>query len=62
MMSICALRRVSLLLEDRHWDQAAKELQECPVPEDPQLLREQAQLYLWLGNLPEALETGMISP
>jgi tetratricopeptide (TPR) repeat protein len=49
------LRRISLLLEDRNWDQAAKELQDCPTPEDPVLLRQQAHLYLWLGNLPEAL-------
>jgi tetratricopeptide (TPR) repeat protein len=51
------LRRVSLLLEDRRWEQAAQELQKCPAPEDPGLLREQAHLYLWLGNLPEALKT-----
>ena len=50
------LRRISLLLEDRHWEQAAQELQKCPTPEDPRLLREQAHLYLWLGNLPEALK------
>jgi tetratricopeptide (TPR) repeat protein len=50
------LRRISLLLEDRNWDQAARELQKCPVPEDPRLLREQAHLYLWLGNLPAALK------
>ncbi|MDO9531514.1 MAG: tetratricopeptide repeat protein, partial [Deltaproteobacteria bacterium] len=50
------LRRISLLLEDRRWEQAAQELQKCPTPEDPRLLREQAHLYLWLGNLPEALK------
>ena len=50
------LRRISLLLEDRRWEQAAQELQKCPPPEDPALLREQAHLYLWLGNLPEALK------
>jgi tetratricopeptide (TPR) repeat protein len=50
------LRRISLLLEDRSWEQAAQELQQCPTPEDPRLLREQAHLYLWLGNLPEALK------
>lgn len=49
------LRRISLLLEDRKWDQAAAELQECPTLEDPVLLQEQAHLYLWLGNLQEAL-------
>ena len=51
------LRRVSLLLEDRRWEDAAQELEKCPAPEDPGLLREQAHLYLWLGNLPEALKT-----
>jgi predicted Zn-dependent protease len=30
-------------------------LQECPTPEDPVLLKQQAHLYLWLGNLSEAL-------
>ncbi|PIU52973.1 MAG: hypothetical protein COS90_08695, partial [Deltaproteobacteria bacterium CG07_land_8_20_14_0_80_60_11] len=50
------LRRISLLLEDRRWEQAAQELAKCPTPEDPRLLREQAHLYLWLGNLPEALK------
>ena len=50
------LRRVSLLLEDRRWEEAAQELEKCPAPEDPGLLREQAHLYLWLGDLPEALK------
>ncbi len=50
------LRRISLLLEDRRWEQAARELQECPAPEDPRLIREQAHLYLWLGDLPAALK------
>jgi tetratricopeptide (TPR) repeat protein len=49
------LRRINLLLEEQNWDQAANELQECPTPEDPTLLKQQAHLYLWLGNLPEAL-------
>jgi predicted Zn-dependent protease len=49
------LRRIGLLLEDQNWDQAAKELQDCPTPEDPALLKEQAQLYLWLGNPQAAL-------
>jgi predicted Zn-dependent protease len=49
------LRRINLLLEERNWEQAAKELQECPTPEDPVLLRQQAHLFLWLGNLQEAL-------
>jgi len=50
------LRRIGLLLDDRRWEQAARELQECPAPEDPRLIREQAHLYLWLGNLPAALK------
>ena len=44
------LRRISLLLEDRRWDEAARELQACPIPEDPRLLREQARLLVWLGR------------
>ena len=36
------LRRISLLLEARRWDEAAQELQDCPTPEDPRLLQEQA--------------------
>jgi tetratricopeptide (TPR) repeat protein len=51
------LRRISLLLEDRRWEQAAQELQKCPTPAEPRLLREQAHLFLWLGSLPEALKT-----
>ena len=50
------LRRISLLLEDRRWEEAAQELQQCPAPEDPRLFREQAHLHLWLGNLPAALK------
>ena len=49
------LQRINLLLEARRWDEAARELQACPTPEDPRLLREQARLLVWLGNLPEAL-------
>ncbi len=50
------LRRVHLLLKARRWDAAARELKDCPVPEDPQLLKEQAHLFLWLGDLNGALE------
>jgi tetratricopeptide (TPR) repeat protein len=50
------LRRAGLLLQDQRWEEAAQELRRCPAPEDPQLLRQQAHLYLWLGNLPEALK------
>ncbi|MCL4501051.1 MAG: tetratricopeptide repeat protein [Deltaproteobacteria bacterium] len=49
------LRRISLLLEGRHWDEAARELHECPIAEDPKLLQEQARLLVWLGDLPGAL-------
>jgi tetratricopeptide (TPR) repeat protein len=50
------LRRVSLLLEGRRWDEAAKELHDCPIPVEPRLLQEQARLLVWLGDLPGALE------
>ena len=49
------LRRISLLLEARRWDEAARELKDCPVPEDPRLIQEQARLLVWLGDLPHAL-------
>ncbi len=49
------LRRVSLLLEGRRWDEAARELHDCPIPEEPRLLQEQARLLVWLGDMPEAL-------
>ena len=45
------LRRISLLLKARRWEEAARELKACPIPEDPRLLREQARLFLWLGDL-----------
>lgn len=50
------LRRISLHLKARRWEAAARELQDCPVPQEPQLLREQAHLYLWLGDLHGALK------
>jgi tetratricopeptide (TPR) repeat protein len=50
------LRRIHLLLEERRWPEAARELKACPLPEDPGLLRDKARLYLWLGDLPEALQ------
>ena len=49
------LRRIGLLLEDRRWDEAARELQDCPTPEEPRLILEQARLLVWLGDLPGAL-------
>ena len=49
------LRRISLLLKARRWEEAARELKDCPVPPDPRLLKEQAHLFLWLGDLNGAL-------
>lgn len=50
------LRRVGLLLKTKRWEEAASELKNCPLPDDPQLLQEQAHLYLWLGDLEGALK------
>jgi tetratricopeptide (TPR) repeat protein len=50
------LRRITLLLQAQRWEDAARELKACPVPEDPQLLGEQAHLFLWLGDLKGALQ------
>jgi tetratricopeptide (TPR) repeat protein len=50
------LRRISLLLKARRWDEAAQELKACPETRDPRLLKEQAHLYLWLGDLNAALK------
>jgi predicted Zn-dependent protease len=50
------LRRISLLLKARRWEEAARELKACPTPEDPRLLKEVAHLYLWLGDLEGALQ------
>lgn len=50
------LRRVQLLLKARRWEDAARELKECPTPAEPQLLKEQARLWLWLGDLKESLK------
>ena len=49
------LKRVALLLNNRRWQDAARELKDCPRAEDPRLLREQARLCLWLGDLEAAL-------
>jgi tetratricopeptide (TPR) repeat protein len=45
---------VALLLEAQRWDEARQELSQCPPPQDPKLLKEQARLYLWLGDLEES--------
>jgi tetratricopeptide (TPR) repeat protein len=50
------LRRIALLLQGKHWEEAKQELQDCPVPQEPDLLREQARLLLWAGDLEGALD------
>ncbi len=50
------LRRIALLLQGKHWEEAKQELQDCPVPQEPNLLREQARLLLWAGDLEGALD------
>ncbi|MDD2901626.1 MAG: tetratricopeptide repeat protein [Syntrophales bacterium] len=49
------LKRIALLLQNRRWQDAARELKNCPRAEEPRLLREQARLCLWLGDLDAAL-------
>ncbi|MFZ5453149.1 MAG: tetratricopeptide repeat protein [Thermodesulfobacteriota bacterium] len=49
------LKRISLLLQNRRWQDAARELKDCPRAKQPRLLREQARLCLWLGDLEAAL-------
>jgi tetratricopeptide (TPR) repeat protein len=50
------LRRVGLLLKAKRWAEAEKELKECPVPAEAALLKEQARLLLWAGELEAALD------
>jgi tetratricopeptide (TPR) repeat protein len=50
------LRRIALLLQGKHWEEAKQELQDCPVPQEPDLIREQARLLLWAGDLDGALD------
>ncbi|MEJ2071077.1 MAG: tetratricopeptide repeat protein [Syntrophobacterales bacterium] len=50
------LRRITLLLKAKRWEEAKQELQECPVPQEPQLIKEQARLLLWSGDLEGALD------
>ncbi|MBM4293612.1 MAG: tetratricopeptide repeat protein [Deltaproteobacteria bacterium] len=50
------LRRVHLLLEDRRWEEGARELKACPEAQEPALLKVQAHLWLWLGDLETALK------
>ena len=50
------LRRITLLLKAERWEEAKQELRDCPVPRDPGLLKEQARLLLWAGDLEGALD------
>jgi tetratricopeptide (TPR) repeat protein len=52
---VLRLRRVTLLLESRQWEEGERELRQCPIPDNPALLREQARLCLWVGDLEGAL-------
>jgi tetratricopeptide (TPR) repeat protein len=48
------LRKTALLLEAQRWEEARQELAQCPPPQDPKLRKEQARLYLWLGDLEDS--------
>lgn len=50
------LRRVALLLEAKRWAEAERELKECPLPQEAPLLKEQARLFLWAGDLENSLD------
>ncbi|MFZ2087045.1 MAG: tetratricopeptide repeat protein, partial [Desulfobaccales bacterium] len=50
------LRRIALLLQAKRWEEAKQELKECPAPQEGNLLREQARLFLWAGDLEGALD------
>jgi len=50
------LRRVQLLLQAKRWQEAARELKDCPAPAEPRLILEQGRLWLWLGDLEAALK------
>jgi len=50
------LRHIALLLKARRWQEARQELQDCPVPQEPDLLKEQARLLLWSGDLEGSLD------
>jgi tetratricopeptide (TPR) repeat protein len=50
------LRRIALLLKAKRWEEAKQELQDCPVPQESRLLKEQARLLLWAGNLEGSLD------
>lgn len=48
------LRKAALLLDAHRWEEARRELAQCPPPSDPKLRKEQARLYLWLGDLEDS--------
>jgi len=50
------LRRVHLLVEAQRWEEGVRELKNCPAAQEPPLLRVQAHLWLWLGDLEAALK------
>ncbi len=50
------LRRIALLLKAKRWEEAKQELKDCPVPQEAALLKEQARLLMWAGDLETALE------
>jgi tetratricopeptide (TPR) repeat protein len=50
------LRRIGLLLKAKRWEEAKQDLQDCPVPQEANLLKEQARLLLWAGDLEGALD------
>ena len=52
---VLRLKRVALLLKNRRWEAAAVALKECPPAAEPGLIREQARLSMWLGDLEAAL-------
>ncbi len=53
---VLRLKRIALLLKNRRWEAAARELKDCPRTDEPRLIRELARLCLWRGDLEAALE------
>ncbi len=49
------LRKIALLLEAERWRQAEREIKDCPLPQDPRLIKELARLCAWAGDLEGAL-------
>jgi tetratricopeptide (TPR) repeat protein len=50
------LRHIALLLKAKRWQEAQQELKDCPIPQEAPLLKEQARLLLWAGDLEGALD------